>query len=299
MEKTRDIKGFKEYKTNMRAVTDGVNLLARHAGMLLKACGPLMLVVSLVWAWTSLSMLSAVNQFMTTDISVTGFPTQFVVPAVLQTLLGVVALAQFYSLFQGYVENGFIPQVNYKSIWKLTLQTLKRNTLIVWLWLVFVAVLFSAIVFYLAVLSEYTLILTIPMNIFLSLWVLNLLADFHVQDCSLMRSISRSMRTTFQGFFSFLVVYIGLNIVLTLLVSIILVPGMVGSIISVQASLSLAMEDAADMPGYFNATFFIFSTISGFLLIVLSAFALSCWTMLYGAVSCRNSKKFQSLSQKD
>lgn len=299
MEKTNKIKGFKEYKTNTRAIADGVNLIGRHAWMLLKAFCPLMVVVSALWAWTLLCCLHDVNQFMTTDISVTGLPTSFVLPLVLFFLACVLSLAQFYSQFQGYVQNGFIPQVGMKSIWKQIFTTLKNDTLIVWLWILFVKLVYFALSIYLFMMSKYTLLLTVPFGIFFVLWNLNLLADFHVQEDALIRAIPRSFKITLSGMLSFLMVALLLLIVGMVVVLIIMVPSLVSSVIYTKASFSIAMEDGADLPNYFNGVYFIFSMIGGFIIQIISYLMLSSWTMVYGAVSHRNSMKFQSLLQKD
>ncbi|MCF0187099.1 MAG: hypothetical protein HUJ98_11490, partial [Bacteroidaceae bacterium] len=213
MEKTKGIKAYDEYKTNMRAVADGVNLLGRHAWMLLKACLPLMVMLSLLWGWAAFCLVNDMNQLVTTDITVTGVPHSFFLPFALLSLVKIVALAQFYSLFQGYVRHGFIPQVNYRSIWVQTGKTLKSNTLIVWLWMAFVVGIFFALAYFLMALSPYTLVLTVPAGVLLALWHMNLLTDFHVHEGTLVRSLVRSLKMTMRGFLSFLLVAVLLLIV--------------------------------------------------------------------------------------
>ncbi len=298
MEKTKEIKGYKEYKTNVRAVADGINLLGRHAGMLFKACGPLLLVVSLLWAWASLRGLIEVNQVVTAK-DFGGWSFTSFIPMVLTALAYVVAVAQFYSLFQGYVINGFIPQVSAKSVWKPTFNTLTRNTLIVSLWIVFVNAVFVALAIYLFSMTPYTLIATIPMGWVLTLWDLNLLADCHVQEGTLVRAITRSLKVTIRGFLSFSLMTVLLFIIASVVVVIVSTPSLVSNVIYAEASFSEAMGDGADLPGYFNNVYFVFSMIVAFLLLIVNFLMLSSWTMLYGAVSHRNSKKYQSLSQKD
>ncbi|MCQ2239172.1 MAG: hypothetical protein MJZ73_08065 [Bacteroidaceae bacterium] len=298
MEKTKEIKGFKEYKTNVRAVADGINLLGRHAGMLLKACGPLLLLVSVLWAWASLSGLIEVNQAVTSK-SLDNWSWLSFLPLMLTALAYIVALAQFYSLFQGYVANGFIPQMSIKSIWNPTFKVLTRNTLIVTLWILFVDAVFLALAIYLFSLTPYTLIATVPLGWVLTLWNLNLMADVHVQEGTLVRAITRSLKVTFRGFLSFSLMTVLLFIVASVVGIIVSTPSLVSNVIYAEASFSEAMGDGADLPGYFNNVYFIFSMIVAFLLLIVNFLMLSSWTMLYGAVSHRNSKKYQSLSQKD
>lgn len=298
MEKTKEIKGFKEYKTNVRAVADGINLLGRHAGMLLKACGPLLLVVSLLWAWASLRGLIEVNQAVTAK-NLDSWSFMSFLPLLLTALAYIVALAQFFTLFKGYVANGFIPQMSIKTIWKPTFNTLTRNTLIVTLWIVFVDAVFLALAIYLFSITPYTLIATVLMGWVLNIWHLNLMADVHVQEGTLVRAITRSLKVSLRGLLSFSLMTILLFIVASVVGVIVATPSLVSNVIFAEASFSEAMGDGADLPGYFNNVYFIFSMIVAFLLLIVNFLMLSSWTMLYGAVNHRNSKKDQSLSQKD
>lgn len=292
MKKIKEIKGYGESKTNRRAVTDGINLLWRHAWMLFKTCAPLMTLVSVLWAVVSLHQLHTLSRQWVAGIPQGDLPYAVHSPhELLLFFAGIVVLAQFYGLFQGYVNNGFIPQVNMRSIWKLTWNTLIHHTLVAYLWVMFVIVVYYLLAVMLVIAVPYLAILLLPLGIFLLIWQMNLLTDSHVFPGSLMAAITRSFKVTVRGFLSFLLVVCVLTIVQCAVSFLCLVPVGVCLLIDGQAQLSLAMGDAAQIPGYFNVFFFLAAVVSGYLLLIVNALNLSCMSMTYGAVVARMQAK--------
>lgn len=302
MENKDDIKGFNEYKTTMRALSDGIGLLKRHAGMLLMVLSPLLVIVSALWAWIVIDGMQLLTMFMldstpdSADIWLNA--KSLLLPAALLVVFALLLLAQFYSLFRGYVANGFIPQTTLKTCWKPMLDTLRTKTVLVWLWILFTLFCYVALMGVLISVTPYTLVLTIPIAICMALWCSNLMVDFHVNEGSLMRALTRSVRITGRGFTSFIAAACLLGILMAVLGGLVLIPTISSMVIYEQAQMSVAMDNGQDLPGYFIPVFFICGMVSCYLMLVVKGLCISCWSMLYGAVTVRinhrSSKKDQT-----
>ena len=288
MENTAETKGFYEYKTTLRAMSEGVSLLSKNATMLLKATWPVLLVVSLLGAWCTYSSSRLIGCVVTgsqIDWSDLGLSVAF---PVLVYLVGLVFFyALVYTLFAKYIEKGFMPTVvrgKFQPCPKIT--KLGRFVLGV-LWVLFIVLVYGALSYVLGHLSKWTLILTVPVCIFLAFWLANQLTGYVLISDTLIGSIRHSFGITLKGLGSFLTVAIVLGLILGVIGAVCQLPSISSELIYLKSQLSLSEGDDVVLPSYFMWVYFLALAFSTFLQLILNAIAISSWSMVYGAVSAR------------
>ena len=291
MENTSETKGFYEYRTTLRALSDGVSLMTKNALMLLKATWPILLIVSLLGAWYCQGVTSITEKLLLgVVLELSDLGLKIALPFVI-LLIGLLCYyALVYSVFSRYVEKGFMPTLTRKRYQLCPKLTKFVRFFIAFLWVAFVSLVYLAIVIALVTVSKWTLVLTIPIGIFLEFWLKNQLTGYVLISDTLFGSIRRSFGLTLKGFGSFLVVTVVLGLILGVVGMICLAPSLVSGTIYVKSQISLAEGDNGDLPGYFMTVYFLACTLSSFLMLLLEAIEISCWSMVYGAVSTRLKK---------
>lgn len=287
MENTVETKGYYEYRTTLRAMSDGVSLFTKNATMLLKATWPLLLIVSLLGAMFTVSFTTTTGDLLLGKMLDWGDIAKIGVQALITGLAFLVFYAMVFTLFSRYVEKGFMPMIT-----RSTFQPCPKNTKLVRfllgaLWMAFVLVVYYALSFALISLSKWVSVVLVPVYLFLLFWLTNQLVGYVLISDTLMGSIRHSFGITVKGFGSFLTLVIVLSLILGLIACICILPTISSEIIYLRSQLSLAEGDNGMLPGYFMLVFFLASTLSTFLMLILSALEISCWCMVYGAVDTR------------
>jgi hypothetical protein len=297
MENTVETKTFRDYRTTLRALSDGVSLFTKKATMLLKATWPLILFVSILGAWLSRSTVGVLGDFiMGTTMEMSDFGLKIGVPALLYVFGMILFYSLVFTLFALYIEKGFLPTIKRKTYLLCPKITKLGRFCVCLLWVLFVFVVYVGLAAILFTVSRWTLILTIPILIILDFWLMNQCIDYVLISDSLMSSIKRSFRITLRGLGSFITVAIVLWLILSVIGFLCFLPSITAETIFVKAQISIAEGDSGILPGYFSPIYFGTLVFSNFLYLLLLAISLSCWCMVYGAVDTRlrikDSEKF-------
>lgn len=287
MENTVETKGFYEYRTTLRAISDGVSLMTKNATMLLKATWPLLLIVSLLGAMFIVSYTTKLGDFLCGNQPDLGEMLMLGVQALFSAIGFLVFYAMVFTLFSRYVEKGFMPMIT-----RGTFQICPKNTklprfLLGALWMIFVIVIYVALAVVLVSVSEWALVILVPAYIFLLFWLTNQLIGYVLVSDTLMGSIRHSFGVTVKGFGSFLTVVVVLSLILGIVAGICLLPTVSSELVYLRSHLSMAEGDNGMLPGYFLPVFYLASMLSTFFMLLLSALEISCWCMVYGAVDTR------------
>lgn len=288
MENTVETKAFHDYRTTLRALSDGVSLFTKNATMLLKATWPLLLVVSILGAWLSLSVVSILgDSFMGTIIDLGDLGVRIGVPAFLYSLGMILFYSLVFTLFALYIEKGFMPTIRRKRFRLCPKITKFGRFFVCLLWILFVLVVYGGLTVILATVSRWTIIIAILLFIILEFWLMNQIIDLVLISDSLIDSIKRSFRITIKGFGSFLTVAIVLWLILSVIGALCFLPSITSETIFVKAQMSIAQGDNGILPDYFIPIYFLALVFSIFLFLLLLAISVSCWSMVYGAVDTR------------
>lgn len=301
MNNTAETKGFYEYRTTLRAMSDGVSLLTKNATMLLKATWPFLLIVSLIGAWFCLSVTGSASSLLIDSCSELDWGVlvmRFVIPGVFLAAGMLAFYAMVYTLFSKYIEKGFMPSITRKRFQIGPKITKLPRLLIGVLWAFFVIGVYLALAVVLVSLSEWTLVLLIPCYVVLVFWLFNQITGYVLISDTLMGSIRHSWGITVKGLGSFITVSVVLALILGVVGIICLLPSLCSNIIYVKAQMSLAEGDGGDLPNYFMPVYYLAVTVSVFLMLLLEAIGVSCWSMVYGAVDTRLKLKKAEKSQK-
>ena len=112
MENTVETKTFRDYRTTLRALSDGVSLFTKKATMLLKATWPLILFVIILGDWLSRSTVGVLGDFiMGTTMEMSDFGLKIGVPALLYAFGMILFYSLVFTLFALYIEKGFLPTI--------------------------------------------------------------------------------------------------------------------------------------------------------------------------------------------
>ena len=161
MENTVETKAFHDYRTTLRALSDGVSLFTKDATMLLKATWPMLLAVSILGAWLSFSVVSILGDFfMGMLLSGKDLGVRIGVPAFLYALGMILFYSLVFSLFALYIEKGFMPTIRRKRFQLCPKITKLGRYLVCLLWTLFVFVVYGGLSIILGTVSRWTAIIT-------------------------------------------------------------------------------------------------------------------------------------------
>lgn len=288
MENKSETKGFFAYRTTLRAMSDGVSLFTKNATMLLKATWPLLLITSLIGGWYLLGMTKiTVSLLVGTVLEWSDLGLWVGLPGLLLLVTAVLFYALVYTLLSYYVEKGFMPTVVRKKFQLCPKITKLPRLLVGGCWCLFISLVYIMLSYVLYTVSVWSLVVTIPLYIFLMFWLTNQLVGYVLISETLVGSIRHSLGITLKGFGSFFAVCIMIILVLGTIAFVCMIPAISTETIFTKAQFSLAEGDNGSLPGYFMPVYFLANTLSTFLLLLLNAVQISCWSLVYGAVDTR------------